>query len=212
MVWYKRELPLVISTLCGLFMVFEYAFIFPDPVTNVANELQNFVTIIAAFALGTGAISILRYHSFKVIQKKARWGYSIITIALLLTMIGAGLIQGPRGPLVLWLYVNVTTPAMGMFKAFRGFFVASASYRAFKVKTVEATILMVTAIILLFVGAPISTGMWPVIGRIGDWILNVPNVAGYRGLIIGVALAMVGLSIRILLGQERGYLTGAGGT
>lgn len=41
---------------------------------------------------------------------------------------------------------------------------------------------------------------------IAGWIMNVPQLAAKRGIFIGVALGSIAMSMRIILGIERGYL------
>ncbi len=38
------------------------------------------------------------------------------------------------------------------------------------------------------------------------WIMNSPNLAGQRAIMIGIALGVISMSLRLLLGIERGYL------
>ena len=38
------------------------------------------------------------------------------------------------------------------------------------------------------------------------WIMNSPNLAGQRAIMIGIGLGVVSMSLRLLLGIERTYL------
>jgi hypothetical protein len=97
------------------------------------------------------------------------------------------------------------------------FFVGSASYRAFRAKTTEASILLVAAFIVLLGRTPF--GLWVTSGLTGDlsflqlpnltdWIMDVPNLAGQRAIMIGIALGVISMSLRLILGVERTYLGG----
>jgi hypothetical protein len=91
------------------------------------------------------------------------------------------------------------------------FFVASASYRAFRAHSFEATLLLVTAFIVMLGRVPISQQI-PVIGKeiasITDWIMTTPNMAGQRAVMIGAALGVVSASLRVMVGIEKSYLGG----
>lgn len=95
------------------------------------------------------------------------------------------------------------------------FFVASASYRAFRAKTKEATVLLLAAFIILIGRTPLGYYLtfWlpePLqflhIPNLSSWILAVPNLAGQRAILIGIALGIIATSLKLILGIERGYL------
>lgn len=44
---------------------------------------------------------------------------------------------------------------------------------------------------------------------VASWILNNPNAAAQRGILLGVLLSMVAISLRIIFGIERTYMGGA---
>ena len=41
---------------------------------------------------------------------------------------------------------------------------------------------------------------------VANWIMSVPNLAGQRAIVIGIALGVVSLSLRVILGVERSHL------
>ena len=84
-----------------------------------------------------------------------------------------------------------------------------------EVKNKEATILLVAAFIILlgrtFVGTLVTSWLPDSLSflRIPDlfnWIMNIPNTAGQRAIMIGIALGVVSTSIKLILGIERSYL------
>ena len=93
--------------------------------------------------------------------------------------------------------------------ALLAFYIASASYKAFRARSAEATVLLLAAIIVMLGQVPAGVSMFgESINDITHWILNVPNLASKRGIALGVGLGMVATSLRILLGIERTYLGG----
>ncbi len=101
--------------------------------------------------------------------------------------------------------------------ALLAFFIASASYRAFRAKNVDATILLTAAGIILlgrtFLGALITSWMpeslsFFKIDNLAIWLMTFPNTAGQRAIMIGIALGVVSMSLRIIVGIERSHLGG----
>ena len=41
-----------------------------------------------------------------------------------------------------------------------------------------------------------------------SWLLNIPNAAAYRGILLGVLLSQIAIAVRIIFGIERTYMGG----
>jgi hypothetical protein len=87
-----------------------------------------------------------------------------------------------------------------------GFFIATAAYRAFRIRTVEATILLTCGTLVLLKNAPIGAAIWPGFETIGDWIMRVIQTTGWRGVYVGIAIGTVALAVRTWIGQETSWL------
>ena len=59
-----------------------------------------------------------------------------------------------KGSLFSWMFFNIFTPLSATMFALLAFFVASASYRAFRIRNFEATLLLVSGIILMLGRVP----------------------------------------------------------
>ncbi|GAB4324667.1 MAG: hypothetical protein Kow0074_17820 [Candidatus Zixiibacteriota bacterium] len=154
------------------------------------------------------------------------WFFSFITLAGFVVMLYVGLfkIGNPDGwsgnvthPLSTFqqFYNYIFNPLQATMYALLAFFVASASYRAFRAKNPEATILLATAFIILLGRTPAgtyATGWLPEslsffhVPNLANWVMAVPNLAGQRAILIGIALGVIAMSLRVILGVERTYL------
>jgi len=223
----KRTMPLVITFVVGLTLIIAM-FIPHDPFFDMDTKFSIFYDVIAVFAFILGGGNLLRVHLNKVSQKRRDWKFSIVTLSGFFLMLVAGLFkigvqsgwsgdfQG-TGSLFKYLYDCTFQPLQSTMFSLLAFFVASASYRAFRAKTLEATILLVAAFVILVRPTPLGYYLtfWlpdPLkflqISNLSTWILAVPNMVGQRAIMIGIALGIVSTSLRLILGIERGYLGG----
>ncbi len=118
------------------------------------------------------------------------------------------MLWGNHGRMYQWLYDYVFAPANATMFSLLAFFIASAAFRAFRAHNLEAGILLCTAILLLLGRATIGAAISPFFPEISDWIMNIPNNAGYRAIMMGAALGGIATGLRIILGLERSHLGG----
>jgi len=205
----RREVPVVICFLAGLSFILEY-FI---PHQNVRPIFENFrqwaiIVITFAYVLGISNIVRVNYH---VIQKKGRdWFYKMVLVLGLFFMIIVGLFFGGigEGTVFFWIYNNAYSPLQSTMFALLAFFIASAAFRAFRVRTFQASLLAITAILVMLGRVPVGENVWKSFPDLVEWIMNVPQLAGKRAIMIGAALGAISTALKILVGLERTYLGG----
>ena len=193
---------------------------------DLGENFTLFFDIIAVFAFFLGGGNLLRVHITKLQRRKKDWPFSIVTIVAFGVMLAAGLfkIGNPgniaaeltaQGSLFQTIYRHAFVPLGSTMYALLAFFVASASYRAFRAKNREATMLLLAAFIILLGRTPIGMMVsgwipesWNVlqIPNLAIWIMNSFNLAGQRAILIGIGLGVVAMSLRLILGIERTYL------
>ena len=116
------------------------------------------------------------------------------------------MLWGTQGRVYVWLYDHVFAPCNATMFALLAFFVVSAAFRAFRMRNVEATLLLGSAIIILLATAPIGNWLSGDLVDVKDWILDIPNNAGRRAIMMGAAIGAIATSLRIILGLERSHL------
>jgi hypothetical protein len=116
------------------------------------------------------------------------------------------MLWGTQGRVYVWLYDHVFAPCNATMFALLAFFVVSAAFRAFRMRNVEATLLLGSAIIILLATAPIGNWLSEDLVSVKDWILDIPNNAGRRAIMMGAAIGAIATSLRIILGLERSHL------
>ena len=113
-----------------------------------------------------------------------------------------------------WIYDQLYSPMSATMFALLAFFIASAAFRAFRIRTTEAALLAVAALLVMLGRVPIGnqlSGWLPEplqLASIQDWIMNWPQTAAKRAILIGAALGVMATGLRVILGIERSYLGG----
>jgi lysylphosphatidylglycerol synthetase-like protein (DUF2156 family) len=213
----RIEIPIAITIVAVLVQVIPYyldAGTALNATMNGASDfMQKWMLIVIALATLVGVISVFQVHG-KNLQKRGKdWYFSVIVLVVMVIMIVAGLpIQeitlGPTNTVYLFFFNNFYTPLSGTMYAIIAFFITSAAFRAFRARNLEATLVLLAGILMVMSNAPLFTASWGGFKTIGDWIMNVPNMATMRAVTIGIALGTIALAVRTLMGIERGYLRG----
>ena len=215
MAWYRRvELPIALTIIFCLFQMVPYFIVIPAW-DGAAKTFVDWDSVMETFALFIGFISLLMLHGRNVSRRREGWYWSawILVTMVLYTIIGIPMKSigfGVGGALFEDIRMFVLTPLSAAMYASLGFWIASAAYRAFRARTVEAAILLISGTIVMLANAPVGGSIWGGFAPLKDWIFDVPNMATMRGITIGAALGALALGARTLMGKERGYLRGGG--
>lgn len=207
----KRGIPLLIVFVVGSLLLTTY--FFKNPTLDQARSLlTNWGVIVTAFSVGLASVNILRIHSARIANRRSGWGNSVVLILTMFIFIVVGIYSrhNPSNEAAAQLFSNLFDYAYSPFSATMyamiAFYVASASYRAFRMRSFEATLLLTAAVLVMLGNAPIAEQTWDKFPVIGNWLLTVINTTGQRGIAIGVAIGGFATSLRILLGFDRGHL------
>lgn len=199
--------------------------------------------VLGGLLLGLGVYSVLRYHLGKLFKGQKDWQFSLTLLISMVLMVVFGY----------WNWNNeLDNPALLESKAQWGFaqymfdllfdgllqqmdaamfsmiafFILSAAYRAFRIRSVESTILLASALILILslMGLAESassmlidsvTGNDPnhilnslKLSVMSDWIRTTVQTPGIRALEFGISIGALAMGLRLWLSLERGGLQG----
>lgn len=202
---YKMQIPIIITSVAGILMILEYFFPMPDAVTGFNVTLRSFVAIISAAALILGTVVLSIFHVRKVGERKSEWMYSIVYVVSFVAtaLLGLGSV---RNEIFLWIYSNMTSPIGAALYSLTAFYITSAAYRVFRARNWSAGVLLVCSFIVLLMLIPIGAILLPPVVPIGSWLRNYPSGAGFRGMIIGTSLGVMGLGVRVFAGRQKEHL------
>jgi hypothetical protein len=224
----KSTIPWLIAAVTGCVMIGAY---FIPYTQSWRDEAAIWFEILAAIAFVLGGVNLFTQHLQKIAARRAGWGYSAITLVTFVTTLAVGVLkvgvqsENPNlpwsghyqfeGGAMWWLFEYAYNPLQATVFAMLAFYVASAAFRAFRAKNTEATLLLVTAFIILL--SQTYAGTWLTAWVPDDYpaatfpgmkaiILGVFNTAGQRAIMIGIALGVAATSLKVLLGVDRSYL------
>lgn len=198
--------PLVVTFVTGALLV---AFFFvPHHGAQAAQSVMlDWANVVYAFALILGSTTLWAVHQRKVTARAPGWIYSVVTLAALAFVTTWGVVQGvEEGTAVNVFYNTVNAPIASTMFALLAFFIASAAFRAFRARNTEATLLLVTAIVMMIGRVSVGEWLWTGLPSVTEWLLDVPNLAAKRAIAIGVGLGAISTALKIILGIDRSYL------
>jgi len=197
----------------GFAMIIQY--FIPHQASEWVNAfLMDWMMIIGVFALALGIWSLIKVSWDKIKYKKPNWEYAIVTLAGLFLMIFFGFdyfrhFSTPIGSdnyMYVHFYRHIVIPIQSTMFSLLAFFIASAAYRAFRARSLLATLLLIAALVIMLRFNPLLGPIQPIMEKFSVWLLNVPNLAAKRAIVIGVGLGMVATALKVILGIERAYL------
>ncbi len=208
----KRLLPQAITLLVGLFMIGEF-FIPHYRYRLLTAEFLEWGLILAATAFLLGLVNLVQINLPKVVRREEDWPYKLVMLVSLAVTLVAGFWAGEgryeAGAVYKWIYDHVFVPLNATMFALLAFYIASAAFRAFRARNLEATVLLSAAVLVMIARVPLGEAI-PVIGDglpiAMNWIMDVPNTAARRAIFIGAALGAVATALRVILGLERSHL------
>ena len=227
----KKWTTIVCTFLAGLFFILDYVL----PVhqmkdkswgnsitTPYVESVSNFFQYVIMWTIGLGLISLALVHGRRLLRQANGWHHSLafFIAAIVMLIFGFASRTGSAGSsdakmyydsLFSGLLINLDSAIFCLL----AFYIASAAYRAFRVRTVEAALLMISALlvmlglvnfgVMLTNWIPTDSG-WAYfrIERLSAWLLQWINMPAYRAVTIGVAVGALAMAMRMWLSLERG--------
>ena len=218
--------------LAGYVMIIAY---FIPQFQGLGDTVSIWFNVLAAIAFILGGGNLLKVHLRKISDQAPGFAYSIIVLASFMITLVVGLAKlgvhpnpaypdaGWSGPAAQigspfwWIYEYMFKPLTATMFAMLAFYVASAAFRAFRAKNIEASLLLGTAFVILLGRTAAGVFLTDFIPEdsfasglrtenFSAYLMTVINTAGNRAIMIGIALGTASVSLKILLGVDRSYL------
>jgi len=223
----RRPLILAVTFLGGLFFALEFFWpVHSMPTAADPKAVGNFLTpfivpygkispVIQGFAVGLGVLNLFQVHSRRLLKGGENAFNSLAFFISMVLMLTVSVLQKSNpnrlnNSLNSFLFDGALQSLNATMFSIIAFYIVSAAYRAFRVRSVEATFLLATAVIVMLgqvtLGILMTKGLpdFLHVEVIRHWILTVASAAATRAIAFGLGVGGLAVALRIWLGLERG--------
>jgi hypothetical protein len=211
-----RIILVVVTLSIGVIVLLSYVFE-SDVLMLLRSVFVEWSVIVIAFAMLLGVLNVLRVHAGRI-QHANGTAYSVILIFSFLIVFVPGIMPsdrvpayvqgfvGPTGSVVGFIYQNVQRPLQAALFSLMAFFIATAAWRAFRVRSPASLVMFIATLLVLLGSIKINVGQgWRLVTETKNWALSVPVMAGARGILLGIVLGTIVTGLRLLSGIDRPY-------
>lgn len=205
----KRNVPLAITFILTVLLIYEW--FFPTDIgASMGKGIREAGIIIAAFAVMSAAVQFY-LGRFKRLARREQsttkdtfyniWMLFIATIFILL-----GVTYGSDHSNYEWLYNSVLLPLSATMYGNISWYIAAASYRVLRGRSLQATVLLIAGGVLLLANTPFISSLTLIPSQLGDWLMDNVVQTSYRAIVIGTSLGILANGVRTMIGVETGWL------
>jgi hypothetical protein len=201
----RASVSTAVTVVFGFIVLVGY-FIRVEVLSSLRATLVDWAVILASVTLLVGIGNLIYVHWRRIVSGQDGSFYSgVLVFSLILT---TGLVGwfGPTHPYSLWVFNNIQVPIESSLVAILAIVLVLAGVRLVRRRSDSLTVFfLATAIVVLLTSIPLFGLDIPGLEEFHRWILQVPALAGARGILLGVTLGIVATGLRVLLGADRPY-------
>jgi hypothetical protein len=192
----RQTIPRVLAVLFGLFTLLILGL-----APSQAGLFTGWASFLAAVALVLGILNLLSVHLRRIFRGNF---YSLVLVIGLLATLVLGFTGLFGGAATIFNYVQA--PLEAALGALLAFFLFFAALRLLHRNHNLWTVLFVVTVILVLLGiTSMPAFLSDIFTSINDYISLIFVSAGIRGILIGVALGTITVTLRIIFGSEQPY-------
>jgi len=194
----KNSVPTLFALIFGLLALAGLLFI-----PALAQLILGWASLLAVCALLLGLGNLFLVHAKRALKANV---YSLVLIISMLMVLAVGLadmLELTDGDMAQQMFELVQKPLETAFSSLLAFFLLFAGFRLFQRRRDGWSFLFLATVILLLLPVPFAAAN--LFTSLRNLISGLVVTAGLRGLLIGVALGTITLSLRLLAGSERPY-------
>lgn len=217
----RKEITIAIMVFCSFF-VFADRVYKADILLDTSKTIQTWVLAIAAVTMLVSFTSSIISNAKNIqlslgskvsrtestSRMKGLWFYNGVALITAVLTVLVGLTMGVQSPPYQWMYTYVFRNLSTAIASFLALFYISAAFRAFRARTVEASVLLIMAFFVILTTNPFGEALWSGFPVIGNFFLNWLQLPGSRGLGLATGVGTIALAFRVILGYEKSVSAG----
>ncbi len=202
--WLNRIVLLVVLANAGVIISTRLGLPLAPPAA--ATTLYGWALVLGGFAVLLGIANAVRFHLVRVQRGQREWLLSLLLLIVFALVLGAGVSspEGTTGLLSEWVFDAVLAPGQATLFALTGIFLLSAAYHFLRVDRPGGLWILAGVLLMLLVQTPFLYQMVPEsVVELVDWLLSWPVMAAMRGVLLGGALAVLFISLRLIVNSAK---------
>lgn len=200
----RKDIQIAIVFISFLIVFLPYFFKIPA-LQAISTKWITIASLVNAFTLVLAVHAQFR-RTINIYRRKARgWGWSIYMISCLLLMVLFGIMGQASQPWE-WVMFAIVNPLSSVNYCILAFYLSSTVARAFRARSIQATLLLIAGCIVLLYQAPFTGVILPQISPIANYFTDTFGMAVSRTITMGLTVAQVVLGVRMLIGREVQFL------
>lgn len=204
-----RTAVLLAGLIAGL-PVLASSFVTLPSISGLAQEFQRWGVILAAFStfLGVLNLTMVNTAALRRTKKPADMTEQVVLLGIMWLMVVIGVTAGQSNSVYNFVFEYALKPLSASGFAMLAFYIASAAYRAFRARNVDAALLLICGCIVMIANTPVGKLVWRDLPTVSNWIVNIINGGATKGTVIGGAIGAIITSLKVLTGIERSHFRG----
>lgn len=202
----KQSIAIFTAVFFGLITLIALLF----NVSGISTVILGWVSFLAAVALILGVLNLLMVHLTRLFKERNL--YSGVLVLGMMALFATAVLDGLSNNNQVDTFFNwVQAPLEAALASMLAVFLLLAGVQLLKRQPTRwAFLFSLSAIVVLLSQALLASNFLPAtlrqpVSQVADFVQNIVVTAGIRGLLIGVALGTLLLSLRLLMGVERPY-------
>lgn len=200
----KKQIPLLVSILVGIIVVGEYFLNLPL-LTGISKEIQSWAVLVSAFLIVVGMVNSIQVNARAFRDKKIGVLDIFVIIGGIVVMFIVTYFNEQFSAAYKFLFDNVYSTLGNAASGILMYSTPSATFRGLRAKSSGSLAFLLAAVIGMLGLAPLGAAIWNKLPTMCEWFLEIPNVAGQRGITVSASIGAMAASLRVLLGIERRF-------